>query len=315
MDFDATKISDLISSVDYLINSMSNTGKYLSRGELLAGKPSWLGQTERFSSFFDRIKDNSEIIEKFRTRVVLPLYNRYNVNLNSKLIDTDNKVQDTYIKIKINNTNDFKLKTEPEGIYLNIERFFLPVSEAYSRVLAHETKNKDQNNLYATCILIGFYSVLYHSALPDEGKENLEGLYENITLMVSALDVLEKPEPVNNGGPMAMFQNFMKNIDLGQIGEMMSKITNDDTANGNLGDVLKKMGSAVEKGENPFNIMEDIVKEASAHVGKQDDDEDDEPEVVSAPSEVDTEVEVDDEMPELESIEEEESERVPLLGQ
>ena len=275
MDFDATKISDLTSSLQYLISSMLNTGKYLSRAELLAGKPSWLSQTERFSSFFGRIKDEETLVESFRSKFALPLYRRYSVNLNSKLIDTENKVQDAYIKIKVNNSTEFKLKTEPEGIYFNIDRFFLPVSEAYSRVLTFETKNKEQNNLYATCILIGMYSVLYHAALPEEGKECLEGLHKNIELLVSALDVLDKPTKQNHGGPMSMLKSFMDNMDLEPIKEMMSTITGDDQANGNLGELLTRMGKSVEKGENPFDMMSAMIKEASAQAAQHDDDDDD----------------------------------------
>jgi hypothetical protein len=303
MDFDATKISDLTSSLQYLINSMLNTGKYLSRGELLAGKPSWLSQTERFSSFFERIKENDDLIEGFRNKFALPLYNRYSVNLNSKLIDSENKVQDAYIKIKINNSNDFKLKTEPEGIYLNIDRFFLPISEAYSRVLVFETKNKEQNNLYATCILIGMYSVLYHAALPEEGKESLDGLHKNIELLVSALDILDKPSNQAQGGPMSMLKSFMDNMDLEPIKEMMSSITGDDQANGNLGEVLMRMGKSVENGGNPFDMMSEMIKEASAQAAQKEDEDDVEPE--------DT---VED-LPALESVVEESEEKIVEISQ
>lgn len=309
MDFDATKISDLVSSIQYLINSMLNTGKYLSKAELLAGKPSWLSQTERFSSFFDLIKENEGDVENFRSKFSLPVYNRYSVNLNSKLIDSENKVQDAYIKIKVNNNAEFKLKTEPEGIYFNIDRFFLPVSEAYSRVLTFETKNKDQNNLYATCILIGMYSVLYHTALPEEGKESLEGLHNNIEILVSALDVLDKPANQNQGGPMAMLKNFMENMDLEPIKDMFGSVGGDHQMNGNLGDLLMQMGKNVQDGGNPFEMMTEMVKEVTVKAAEEGDakDEGEEPPssdgIESVPSEAEPEDDIPDLVPSSEPLE------------
>lgn len=306
MSFDGTKISDLTSSMQYLISSMIDAGKYMSRAELLSAKPNWLAQTERFSSLFDRIKEDKEAVEKFKNKVLYPMYLRYNIDLNNKLIDDEDKVQDAYIKIKINKNEDFKLKTKPEGIHFFWDPFFLPISEAYSRVLAFETKNKEQNNMHATCILIGLYSVLYHAAFSKEDKEVLKGLNENIKLLVSALDIMVKPAPRSFGGPMDMLKNLMQNMDLEPIEEMMSTITGDSKAKGSLGEVLKRMGKTVEEGGNPLDQISEMMNEftAQAAASKDAEDVDTEETVVEDKEEVKA-LETVEEVEEVKEVEEE----------
>jgi hypothetical protein len=50
---------------------------------------------------------------------------------------------------------------------------------------------------------------------------------------------------------------------MGQIGEMMGKVTGDPQASKEFGEVFGKMSDVIKQGGNPLEAMGDIIKSAS----------------------------------------------------
>ena len=270
MEFDSSMVKDFKNSLDFLTESCKQTCYHITRDKIFMEKPAWANQTEKFSSFYDRIKDNENAIEKFKQKVVIPLYESRYMDIVNKIINDKNIVQDEFIKLTNNNRNEneenFTLSNTPEGIYFSISNIFLPVSDVYTESLQYAKKNK--NTPFPIKILLGFYCIIYHAVKETEDQGNLDLISENIKILSDSLEVRDQPVQVSDG-PTQMLQNLLGNIDLGQIGEMMGKVTGDEKASKEFGEVFSQMTDVIKNGGNPLEAMGDIIKNASIRADEE----------------------------------------------
>ncbi len=262
MEFNVDQVSTLEKSVEFLIDSMSKAGQYINRERFLENKPFWMIQTEKFSSLFSRIKDKLEAVENFRKKVLVPVYETHNANLLSQLISDEGVVQDDFLKVTLQQTNDFRIKTTPGGVYFQLDKLFLPISEVYTQVVNYSVAHKNENIPYPVQILIGFYSSLYHAVKDSEDNESMTLLKKNIEVLTDSMETCDQPVKKSKG-PIDVLQNMLGNIDMGQIGEMMGKVTCDPQASKDFGEVFSKMTEVIKDGGNPLDAMGDIIKSAS----------------------------------------------------
>ena len=263
MEFNVDQIATLEGSMQFLINTMVKTCKYITRDHLLENKPFWMVQTEKFSSLFNRIKDKLEAVESFRHKVVAPIYETHNVNLLNKLVGDDGIVQDDFLKITLHQTNDFRINITPGGVYFQLDKLFLPISEVYTQAVNYSLTHKNENIPFPVQILLGFYSSIYQAVKDKEEAESMEMLKQNIQTLLEGMEVCDQPPAKVNKGPVDMLQNMLGNIDMGQIGEMMGKVTGDPQASKEFGEVFGKMTEVIKNGGNPLDAMGDIIKSAS----------------------------------------------------
>lgn len=263
MEFNVEQLSSLEGSMKFLIDAMVKTCKYITRERLLENKPFWMVQTEKFSSLFNRIKDKLEAVESFRHKVVAPVYETHNVNLLNRLIDEDGTVQDDFLKVTLQQTNDFRINITPGGVYFQLDKLFLPISEVYTQAVNYSLAHKDENVPYPVQILLGFYSSVYQAVKDKEEAESMDLLKQNIQTLVDGMEVCDQPSTKANKGPVDMLQNMLGNIDMGQIGEMMGKVTGDPQASKEFGEVFGRMTEVIKNGGNPLEAMGDIIKNAS----------------------------------------------------
>ena len=264
MNFKRENISTFQSSLGFLIDSMLNTCNFLNKNTDLQTKSSWSIQTEKFSSFFERIRTNSEVIENLRSKVVHPIFDSNSSFVLGKLINEDNVVQDDFMKVSEDDSEEFKIKTGARGITISVSKLFLPISEVYTEAVNYSVKNKKENIPFPVQILIGFYSCMYHSILGVESDDQAQMVKENIDVLVESLESCDVPREQSNRNPMNMIQNMLGNIDMKQIGDMMSKVTGDKEASKEFGEVFGKMTEAIKSGTNPMEIVGDIIKSAAA---------------------------------------------------
>lgn len=270
MEFTPEKISSLENSLQFLINAMVKTGQCIVGNRLLESKPFWLAQTERFSSFYSRIQNNVEAVESFRQKVIAPIYETHNVNLLNRLVDDDGVVQDDFLKVPFQQSNDFRIKINPGGVYFQLDKLFLPISEVYTQAVDYSLKHKKENVPYPALILLGFYSTVYHAVKDNEPAESIEMLKKNIDILSDSMESCDQPVK-RSQGPVDVLQNMLGNIDMGQIGEMMGKVTGDPKASKEFGEVFGKMTEVIKQGGNPLEAMGDIIKNASMRAGEESD--------------------------------------------
>ena len=269
MEFQAEQIATLGGSLQFLINAMSKTCQYITRDRLLENKPFWMVQTEKFSSFFNRIKDNLEAMENFRHKVVAPVYETHNVNMLNQLVSSDGVVQDDFLKVTLQQSNDFRIKVSPGGVYFQLDKLFLPISEVYTQAVNYSLSHKNENVPFPVFILLGFYSSIYQAVKDKEDNESMEMLKNNIDVLSDSMETCDQPPPKTTNSPVDMLQSMLGNIDMGQIGEMMGKVTGDPQASKEFGEVFSKMTDVIKNGGNPLDAMGDIIKNASMRVNEE----------------------------------------------
>jgi len=267
MDFQAEKIATLEGSLQFLIDAMLKTGQYITRDRLLENKPFWMVQTEKFSSFYARINNNLEAMENFRQKVVSPVYETHNVNMINQLIGDDGVVQDDFLKVTLQQSNDFRIKTTPGGVFFQLDKLFLPVSEVYTQAVNYSLQHKQENVPFPVHILLGFYSAVYHSVKDRESGDGMDMLKKNIQVLADSIESYDQPVK-RSQGPVDVLQSMLGNIDMGQIGEMMGKVTGDPQASKEFGEVFSKMTDVIKGGGNPLEAMGDIIKSASMRAGE-----------------------------------------------
>ena len=266
MDFSLDRIKNFPSSLSFLIDTVVQSGKYVYQQEVSIDKPLWLTQSEKFSSFFERVKHNEEALDKFKNGVVKPVYLKYELDFNDKIVGDDNKIKDSYLKILDDEDEDFKIKT-PGGLFFKAEKFYLPFSEVYNKVKSLKKKNSP----YPLLLLIGLYSTVYNAVRNQETEDTNMFFRDNIQVLHEGLEGCEgiHKKPVQNN-PMDMLQNMMKNFDFSQLSDMMGKVTGDEKASKEFGEVFGKMTESIKKGENPLLSMGEIVKDISSKMEEED---------------------------------------------
>ena len=268
------KVTDLQGSMNLLMSSMVDIGRKVMCETFGMQKPRWLSQTERFESFFSQLCLDDSGLENFKTKFVFPLFDSHSLNLTCSIINTDDVIQDDFIKVK--STSTLSLKTTPNGLYLHnadgkaLKSLYLPISDAYSSAVDMAIKDKQKNVDLPVKILLGLYGMLYHG-LSDHSqvsKDDLKSLQSNITVLQEYLeeiscDIEEDTKQRSSSDPMGMIKNLLGNVNFDQIGEMMDKVTNDQEASTEFKNVFGKMTAGIQEGKAPLDVMTDIIKEAT----------------------------------------------------
>ena len=262
MEFQPERINSLENSMQFLIDAMIKTGNYISKERIAENKPFWMAQTERFSSLYARINNKLEAMESFRQKVIAPVYETHNANMLSRLVNDEGMVQDDFLKVTLQQSNDFRIKTTPGGVFFQLDKLFLPVSEVYTQAVNYSMQHTNENVPFPALILLGFYSSVYHAVKDNESAESMELLKHNITVLSDSMETCDQPVK-RPQGPVDVLQNMLGNIDMGQIGEMMGKVTGDPQASKEFGEVFGKMSDVIKQGGNPLEAMGDIIKSAS----------------------------------------------------
>lgn len=289
MDFSLEKIKTFGSSVSFLVDTMVQTGKHIFQREAMISKPSWLIQSEKFSSFIDRIKRKEEALDKLKIDVFKPVYEKHEADFNSSLVNSDNVVVDDFIKIIEDESEDFRLPRQ-QGLYFQADKLYLPFSEVYTSILNFNKTHKIKNSAYPLLLLLGLYTSVFNSVKEKEPQATHEIFKKNIQVLLDSLegcDGIPKKRPENNS--MNMLQNLMGNFDFKQLSDMMGKVTGDEKASKEFGEVFGKMTESIKEGKNPLESMGEIIKNVSARM----EDEDPEVPVVKEDTTADEEVQME----------------------
>jgi len=276
-------INDVKSSLSFLMSSMVDSGRQAMREMFGIPKSTWLSQTERFESFFSQLSADDSAVHNFKEKFVVPLYKKHEIDFTSPVINSNDVIQDDFIKIKDDETQ-LKLRKEPRGLFLHsddgsaLKSLYLPVSEAYTSAVEASMKNKQRNVMLPVRILLGFYSTLFYSLkdLPEHAThDDLEAIRSNIKVLNEYMESLDsKDEPVSQDeGPMGLIKGLLGNVNFDQIGEMMNKVTNDKQASEEFKSVFDKMTQGIQGGKAPMDVMGDIIKSATEKAQEQSDSE------------------------------------------
>ena len=277
MSFKPEMISDFKSSISFLVSSMLETMSHVASERIMSSKQPHHVQTEKFSSFFDKISDNDEMLSNLSKKVVVPVFNTHSLSLLSPLIGPDGKVEDGFLKVEKDKEEDssFKIKTTPDGIFLQISKVFLPISEVYTDAVRIAVTNKSENLPYPNKILLGLYSTVFQSIKDSTPAEQLEIIESNVKTLVDSLDSYDEPvAPKREAGPMGMIKNILGNIDFNQIGDMMQKVSGDEKSSKEFGEVFGKISDSIKGGGNPLEAMNDIIKQVTVNAAMGDNAED-----------------------------------------
>ena len=271
------KVTDLQSSMSVLMTSMVDVGRKVMCETFGMQKPRWLSQTERFESFFSQLSADDAGLENFKTKFVAPFFRSHSLDLTCSIINTDDVIQDEYIKVKTSAT--LTLKTTPEGLYLHnadgqaLKSLYLPLSNAYTSAVEMAIKDKQKNVDFPVRILMGLYGMLYYGLQGNDevSESDLQSLKSNVTVLEEYLEEIsvDKEEPVQRStrnDPMGMIKNLLGNVNFDQIGQMMDKVTNDKEASSEFKEVFGKMTAGIQGGKAPLDVMSEIIKDATQNV-------------------------------------------------
>jgi hypothetical protein len=266
-------VSDFKSSMSFLIDSMLETLTFVSRGRIMLGKQPYHVQTEKFSSFFDKVSEDETLLQNLQSKVVVPLFNTHSMSFLNPLVGADGKVSDEFLKCqkKDDDTSEFKIKTAPEGLYFQISKVFLPVSEVYTEAVRISVERKGDNLPFPKKILLGLYSVIFHAIREETSGDQLEMINENRKVLAESLESCDDaPQRTQDSGPMGMIKNLLGNIDFNQIGEMMQKVSGDENSSKEFGEVFGKISETIKDGGNPLDAMGDIIKQVSMQAAEEE---------------------------------------------
>ena len=280
MSFKEEMVSNFSSSMGFLIESMLETLTYISRGNIMENKPSYTVQTEKFFSFYEKIassseKDKQTLLENLKQKVVGPVYDKYSLNFLNKLVSDEGKVEDSFIKVPASASGDsLKIRTTPGGIYFQISKVFLPISEVYTEAVKVSLQHKGENLPFPNKILLGLYSVIFHSVKDRLDRDTSNYFTENIKTLNESLEVCDEvKEKPTDQGPMGLIKNMLGNIDFNQIGDMMAKVSGDEKSSKEFSDVFGKLSESIKNGSNPLEVMGDIIKQATVEAAEHEEQE------------------------------------------
>jgi len=274
MSFREDMVSDFRTSMTFLIDSMMQTFYFSARGQMMASKPGWAVQVEKFSSLFDKIKDNQEMVDNMKQRVVASFFREHTFSLANRLINDDGTVDDSFLKLDKGEEDDgdsYKIRTQPKGLYLQVSKVFLPLSEVYTEAVRLCVANRGQNLPFPNRILLGLYSSIYYSVVGDVDADQVAVIKDNIKTLKESLEVCNEVKPTRTeGGPVDMIKNLLGNINFDQIGDMMSKVTGDEKSSKEFGEVFGKISDTIKSGGNPLDAMGDIIKQATVSAAEEE---------------------------------------------
>ena len=275
MSFKDEMVSDFTSSMTFLIDSMLETLNFASRGTIIANKPSHTVQTEKFFSFYEKVasssgNDRQTLIENLKTKVVSPVYDQYSINFLNQLVSDEGKVEDAFLKVSQTERDSLKIRTTPDGLYFQISKVFLPVSEVYTEAVRVSLQHKGENLPFPNKILLGLYCTVHHAVRERLDRDMNNYFVENIKTLKESLDVCDEVQQKSSDqGPMGLIKNMLGNIDFNQIGDMMSKVSGDEKSSKEFSEVFGRLSDTIKSGGNPLDVMGDIIKQATVDAAQQ----------------------------------------------
>lgn len=276
MAFQKEQVADFKSSLSFLINSMMETNTFITSRNIFGSKPTYAIQTEKFFSFYEKVMSSSTeerdtLLENLRTKVVTPFYESHSVNFMSNLVGEDGKVDDEFLKIPEETGDSIKIRTTPPGMFFQIAKVFLPISEVYSHAVKVSLQNKGENVPFPNKILLGLYTTVFHAVRDSISSDVTEYFRRNSEILMESLEVntdSSSRQQVDNG-PLGVIKNMLGNIDFNQIGDMMSKVSGDEKSSKEFGEVFSKLSESIQSGKNPLDVMGDIIKNASMEAASE----------------------------------------------
>lgn len=248
MEFDRSLISSLPRSLNFLVRSLDMACNTLMRGKLITDKPDYIEQQEQFSEFFENVYRKPEAIEKFKDKVLKDIYDNNYTDIIEKII-VDNVPKDRFMM---------------NGLEFKFGKFVLPISKIYRNASLHAKENR---SAHPPKILLGFYSVMFHTVKKEESKECLDLIAANISSMIEAIEEIAKPPQAQQAGAN-IFQDLIKNFDISQPNSFLDKLTN----NPNMPEELRGACDKVKQifgSENPIEALEKFAKETTIHAAEQ----------------------------------------------
>lgn len=263
MNFSIDKLKNFSSSLNFLIDTMVQSGKYLYRQQGMVEKPFWLVQSEVFSSFFEKIKHNEQGVDKLKNDVVKPIYEEYEINFNTDLIDSSNKVQDDFLKVDINK-NELKV-VNASGLVIKAGKGLLPFSDVYSHIIKN---NKDKNSPYPLLLLIGLYGTVFNAVKDQETVETINIFKKNIQNLIDGLESCDgMPKRKEENNPMSMLKNMLSSFNF-------KEMLGDDKMGKDFGDVITQMQGAMSETDNPMEAMGKVFKNISSKMNEYEQSKD-----------------------------------------
>lgn len=263
MNFSIDKLKNFSSSLNFLIDTMVQSGKYLYRQQGMVEKPFWLVQSEVFSSFFEKIKHNEQGVDKLKNDVVKPIYEEYEINFNTELIDSSNKVQDDFLKVDINK-NELKV-VNASGLVIKAGKGLLPFSDVYSHIIKN---NKDKNSPYPLLLLIGLYGTVFNAVKDQETVETINIFKKNIQNLIDGLESCDgMPKRKEENNPMSMLKNMLSSFNF-------KEMLGDDKMGKDFGDVITQMQGAMSETDNPMEAMGKVFKNISSKMNEYEQSKD-----------------------------------------
>lgn len=258
-----------VDKCDNFVNSLIKACTYHNDFSYTITKPVWVKQTELFLSFWTKIKDDDDMIINFKNKVIIPFFEENKSNILSKITTDEGVIKDKFLQIDLSEDEDnIIINNVPRGLFLHINKVYLPVSRIYSEARALVKKRKD-NVPYLEQILINMYKVC-RCLVTDESEIKI--LEDNISLLTESLEVRDDPG-VNSSNPMNLIQNMLGNIKFDQIGDMMKKVTSDENATKEFNNIFGKVSESLKKGENPMDAVSDLIKQASVDINSGQDND------------------------------------------
>jgi len=266
-------ITDIKGALHFLTGSMVDAGRASMRNNFGMQKPGWLSQTERFESFFSQLAEDDGALENFRVKFVVPLFTSNQTTVTRSIINSSDVIQDDFLKVSPD--TQLRLRKEPRGLFLHSEdggaalkSLYLPISEVYTSSVEMSLRDKEQNAMLPVRILLGFYSMFFYGlkdAPERASRSEVESIKTNITVLKEYMESAESSATATSKdeGPMGMIKNLLGNVNFDQIGDMMNKVTNDESASQEFKQVFDKMTQGIQGGKAPMDVMGDIIKEAS----------------------------------------------------
>ena len=272
MEFNRSIVSNFEKSFNFLIKSLSDTCEFLNKQDI-ENRNQWLIQVERFSSVFERIKNegskNGQLhpLEGLKDNIIYPIFQEHSTMLTALVVE-DDVIRDSFIKIPKDSSDE-----KPRGIKLEIGKFYLPVSEIYTDIVSVAVNNPNINVVLPIRILLGFFSTVYHTITLKEDDQTLVLVKENIDKLISYIEVNELPRRQKaSTNPMDMIQKALGNIDMSKISDMFNKVSGNSEASKEFNDVLSKMSDGMKNGKPFTDVMGDLVKEASVNASMDEEE-------------------------------------------
>ena len=263
---DISTLTNFEKSFDYLLKSMVNISEKIEKNNKIEKKTFWRKQTERFSSYCYSIREKLEdkTNEIIKNKIIKPMYDIHSINFTNRLIDDNNKVQDSFLKIELN--KGFSFKQKPDGLFLFSEGLYLPISDVYTRSVKY---SKEKNVPYPAQILLGLYKSIYYTVKNDIEENEKKILEDNINIIMNVLENNEEEEkedykkPLN---PMDMINNFTKNLDFNSLGDIFNMTKNGNENGNEFSEIFQKVSEQIKKGKNPLDDLGKIMKEMSMNM-------------------------------------------------